>query len=195
MFRTGHALIAAARSIRKRLRVFANPVFRAKRAEPLEFEQILTRFAIYLIITIYLSWSFSYESLSSYSAWMILGMGGCGWGLGIFILVHLVIWPARHFTRRALSISADAAGVSLLIGLGEESAAIFFPVYLWVTLGNGFRYGVAYLYGAIAVNLFSFLVMASLTPYWRESWQFFRRIGARYFPYSALRRKTDPEFA
>ncbi len=172
MFRTGHVEIAAAHSIRKRLRALVGLLLRAKHAEPLEFEQILTRFAIYLIITIYLSWSFSYEGLSGHSAAIILAMVVCAWGLGIFFLVHLVIWPDRHLLRRALSISTDAAALSLLIGFGEESAAIFFPVYLWVTLGNGFRYGVAYLYGAIAVNLVGFVIMACLTPYWRESWQF-----------------------
>ena len=39
-------------------------------------------------------------------------------------------------------------------------------VYLWVTLGNGFRYGEKYLYLSTAVSLVGFASVALFTPYW-----------------------------
>ncbi len=40
--------------------------------------------------------------------------------------------------------------------LGESSAAAVAAIYLWVTLGNGFRYGTRYLYGHAALSLAGF---------------------------------------
>ena len=44
--------------------------------------------------------------------------------------------------------------------------APWFGVYLWVTLGNGFRYGEKYLYLSTAVSLLGFATVAKFTPYW-----------------------------
>ena len=63
-------------------------------------------------------------------------------------------------------------GPYLLIHYGDRSAAIFFPVYLWVILGNGFRFGIEYMCGSMLANGVCFLLMAAATPYWRQEWQF-----------------------
>ena len=86
--------------------------------------------------------------------------------------MHLALCPHRRLERRTASICTDAVSLSLLLGFAERSAAMFFPVYIWVTLGNGFRFGLGYMYGAIAANAGCFIVMALLTPYWRDAWQF-----------------------
>jgi two-component system sensor histidine kinase RpfC len=147
-------------------------LLKAKAAEPLELEQMMTRYAVGGIITAYVVFSYSYEELHDRSGRIILIFIIGAWILGLSFLIHLMIWPAQRLPRRIASILGDAAMLSTLIGFGEESAAIFFPVYLWVTLGNGFRYGIGYLYGAIVANLAGFLIMAFVTPYWRDAWQF-----------------------
>jgi len=39
-------------------------------------------------------------------------------------------------------------------------------------LGNGFRFGISYMYGSMAANGISFILVALTTPYWRQEWQF-----------------------
>ena len=147
-------------------------VLRARRAEPLEFDQIVVRFAVGFVITTYAAVSHLLEEPDARSAAVIVALLVGAWVLGAAFLVHLALWPHRRLERRTASICTDAVALSLLIGFGERSAAMFFPVYLWVTLGNGFRFGIGYMYGAIVANAGSFIIMALLTPYWREAWQF-----------------------
>jgi two-component system sensor histidine kinase RpfC len=147
-------------------------IARARRAEPLEFDQIVVRFAVGFVITTYAAVSHLLEDPDAKSAAVIVALLVGAWVLGGAFLAHLALWPHRRLERRTASICTDAVALSLLIGFGERSAAMFFPVYLWVTLGNGFRFGIGYMYGAIAANAGCFIVMAVLTPYWREAWQF-----------------------
>ncbi len=150
----------------------ADRLVRAKRAEPLEFEQILIRYLLGAIITVYAVFSYAFESLHARTGLLIAMLLVCAWGSGLAFLIHLMCWPTRRVERRLASIIADAVALSLLLGYGEKSAAMFFPVYLWVILGNGFRYGVRYLYAAIAANLVAFLTIVLAGSYWREAWQF-----------------------
>ncbi len=147
-------------------------IVRARRAEPLEFDQIVVRFAVGFVITTYAAVSHLLEEPDARSAAVIVALLVGAWVLGAAFLAHLALWPHRRLERRTASICTDAVALSLLIGFGERSAAMFFPVYLWVTLGNGFRFGIGYMYGAIVANAGSFIVMAMLTPYWRDAWQF-----------------------
>jgi two-component system, sensor histidine kinase RpfC len=155
----------AFRKIRERL-------VSAWRSEPLEFSQILTRYAVGIVITLYAIIDPALEpqvnSRSSSIAILLI----VAWFVGFGLLAHLVIWPRRRVVRRTASICADAIALSLLIHYGERSAAIFFPVYLWVILGNGFRFGIGYMYASMAANGLCFILMMLWTPYWRQEWQF-----------------------
>ena len=146
---------------------------RALRSEPLEFSQMLTRYAVGVAITLYaiLSPVFERHESSSSTASIALLMA-VAWAIALGLLVHLAVYPERRIARRAVSICMDAFVVSLLIHYGERSAAIFFPVYLWVILGNGFRFGIQFMYLSMAANGISFIIMVLLTPYWRQEWQF-----------------------
>jgi diguanylate cyclase (GGDEF)-like protein len=52
--------------------------------------------------------------------------------------------------------------------LGEGGAAAVAAIYLWVTLGNGFRYGVAYLYACAILSIIGFGSVYLFSDYWHE---------------------------
>ena len=56
----------------------------------------------------------------------------------------------------------------LSVGLGTvgELAAPWWWVYLWVTFGNGFRYGVRFLYTSAGLSLLGFGTVVSINPFW-----------------------------
>ncbi len=140
------------------------------RSEPLEFSQMLTRYAVGIVITLYAIVDPAFTGSSTTASIIVLLV--VAWVIGIGLLVHLVLFPEKRIARRTVSICADAFAISLLIHYGERSAAIFFPVYLWVILGNGFRFGIRFMYASMAANSISFIIMVLLTPYWRQEWQF-----------------------
>ncbi|MDB5383064.1 MAG: multi-sensor hybrid histidine kinase, partial [Rhodospirillales bacterium] len=84
------------------------------------------------------------------------------------LFVHIRGKPEPHVGRRAVALLTDIGFLSLTLYAGGEHAAILFPIYLWATLGNGFRFGVGWLYAAMALSAACFLVVMLLTPFWRD---------------------------
>jgi diguanylate cyclase (GGDEF)-like protein len=69
--------------------------------------------------------------------------------IGIFLLI--VIWPQASPSRRLIGMVFDFGMTSYFMYVMEDNGILFFPVYLWVTIGNGLRYGARYLYTAMAM--------------------------------------------
>lgn len=90
--------------------------------------------------------------------------------VGIFMLV--VIWPHASPTRRLLGMMFDFGITSYFMYVMKDSGILFFPLYLWVTIGNGLRYGTRYLYTAMLISIVSFVIVFSSSAYWKEQWGF-----------------------
>ncbi len=70
--------------------------------------------------------------------------------------------------RRIAAMAMDYATCSFLLTYTGEAGSPLLVVYLWVTLGNGFRYGVAYLYTATAMAITGFVLVLAYSPYWSQ---------------------------
>jgi len=55
----------------------------------------------------------------------------------------------------------------LMFATNDAGAALAF-VYLWVTIGNGFRYGVRYLIACATLSVVGFSVVLFTTPFWKQ---------------------------
>ncbi|OOG23379.1 hybrid sensor histidine kinase/response regulator [Thioalkalivibrio denitrificans] len=82
------------------------------------------------------------------------------------ILLAIFLWPEASRSRRILGMAGDMTGASLSLLLGGEAGAPILVVYLWVIVGNGFRYGPGYLYLATAMALVGFAGVFLLSPFW-----------------------------
>jgi diguanylate cyclase (GGDEF)-like protein len=90
--------------------------------------------------------------------------------VGLFALI--VIWPQASPPRRLLGMTLDFGTLSYLMYVMEDKGILFFAIYLWVTIGNGLRYGARYLHTAMTVSIVSFAVVFGNSAYWREQWGF-----------------------
>jgi len=99
------------------------------------------------------------------------------WTLGIkfvltFLLFALIIyastifWPHPSTARRVTGILVDTIGQSYALYITGPLGAPWYGLYLWIILGNGFRYGEKYLYLSTTVSLIGFACVAKFTPYW-----------------------------
>jgi len=144
----------------------------ARRVEPLEFEQLVLRYLIGVFTTSCALISWYYGLLEP---WQVLALSlfiPIAWVIAAGFMLHYALWPRRRVERRAGTIIFDAVTLSLFIYFGGAAASIFFPVYLWVILGNGFRFGIPYMYGAMAANGICFLLVVTYTPKWQADWAF-----------------------
>ena len=89
-------------------------------------------------------------------------------GIAILIVALSLANLKASPLRRIVAMSMDYATCSFLLTYTGEAGSPLLVVYLWVTLGNGFRYGVAYLYTATAMAIAGFVLVLALSPYWSQ---------------------------
>jgi two-component system sensor histidine kinase RpfC len=82
---------------------------------------------------------------------------------------HILVQPGISKWRRIFAIVTDLGFLSYGIHVGGELAALFYPIYLWVIFGNGFRFGLNYLLFAAAVGVTGFAAVAATTEYWLDN--------------------------
>ena len=96
---------------------------------------------------------------------LILPPGFAGtWLLLVLLLLH----PAPSVPRRLLGNMLDMAMVSAFLYVGGAMAAPWYLIYLWVTFGNGFRYGTRFLEVSAVLGAAAFALVIHITPVWRD---------------------------
>ena len=98
--------------------------------------------------------------LPKLSWWILVSIG---------IFLHIRWRPAPSTPRRGFALLLDMGFLTWFLHVGGELAAPFFPVYLWVTLGNGARFGTRWLLAAMAVFILGFGWVVLTTPFWRDN--------------------------
>lgn len=80
----------------------------------------------------------------------------------------IVIWPQKSPVRRITGMVLDFSAISASMHFGDEGGAPIYPLYLWVTFGNGFRYGLPYLASSVVVAVCGFVIVLMTTDFWRQ---------------------------
>lgn len=142
-------------------------VVRRVRSRPdTEFQQAFIRIVIGLAFAFYFTNKNVLAGYPEHATWVAFLMWSfVAWAVVLTLLALL----SREISpiRRYLGMLSDTLITTYLMTVtGEAGAALVF-VYLWVTLGNGFRYGIRYLVacGALSVAGFGYVIGAS--PFWQ----------------------------
>lgn len=130
-------------------------------------ELALLRVTIGALVIAYLSWHGAFSESTDGSTILLYRSMGVIYGiLALGILLVLLLRPFESVALRLFGMMLDLGFCSyILYGTGELGAPLFF-LYYWVTVGNGFRWGVKYLYAAMLVSLASFGTVFLLSDYW-----------------------------
>jgi two-component system, sensor histidine kinase RpfC len=89
--------------------------------------------------------------------------------VGFGILTAIALRPGVSRTRRVIGMLADYTMMGAAMHLMGAHLAPVYVVYLWVTIGNGLRFGPRYLLAAVGLASASFLIVITTTPYWLEN--------------------------
>ena len=84
------------------------------------------------------------------------------------IFFSIVSNPRVSPLRRVLGAILDTGGVTFFMCQTGAYGAPLFLVYVWYTLGNGFRYGPKYLICSLGLNIVGFSVVLWLSPFWNQ---------------------------
>jgi two-component system sensor histidine kinase RpfC len=132
-----------------------------------EHEQILIRDVIAVAIVVGLTVAALREQPAPQIGALLLIAGSYLLG-ALLLLAHLLYDPRPQPVRRYIGMLIDMLALTLVLLLGRDTSAFFYPFYLWITLGMGFRYGRSYLLVSAALSLVSFGVVIAATEYWRS---------------------------
>ncbi|MCW5771795.1 MAG: response regulator [Rhodospirillaceae bacterium] len=98
----------------------------------------------------------------------MLNITGAFYGLCLLMMIHLIDYPAVSPARRVLGLTLDQVCMSLAMYLGGAFVAPFYGVYLWTTLGCGFRYGIPYLALSAGLSAVGFGITVAFSPFWAD---------------------------
>jgi two-component system sensor histidine kinase RpfC len=144
---------------------FARRLHERIRARPdTEFQQALIRFIIGVIAYLYFSssWIAHTDFISSSIHFIALFFISTA----SLILASTLMSLRASPRRRLFGAIVDFSTATFMMLIGGETSAPLVGLYLWVTLGNGFRYGVPYLYFSTVLSAVGFGSVLAFNPFW-----------------------------
>ncbi len=84
----------------------------------------------------------------------------------IGVLLAVVIWPSENVPRRLLGSLADNGTATAVMFLAEDAGTAMIGVYLFVSFGNGFRYGRTYLFISQALAIVGLTSVLLFDDFW-----------------------------
>jgi two-component system sensor histidine kinase RpfC len=138
---------------------------RLRRSGDREYEMLGNRVAIGALVSIYTLVFVAGEGETGSRLRLLCG----AYCLGALLLLHPLVWPGPSRVRRVAAVLMDIGALSYSFYLGGASASPLFAIYLWVILGNGFRFGLRWLYLSTGASVLGFGVVVLCTPYWLDN--------------------------
>ncbi|MDB5367558.1 MAG: signal transduction histidine kinase [Rhodospirillales bacterium] len=147
-------------------RTFTALARRFTRRPDTEHQQALIRVVIMGVIVVYLAATRAPGTkLFEFDGAFVAGL----WFLTAFpILLWIALRPGVSHVRRLIGMVGDFGALSIVLLLDGETGTPLFLMYLWVGLGNGFRYGLRALLLATAISASFFAVVLYFSPFWRD---------------------------
>ncbi|NIR29486.1 MAG: response regulator [Gammaproteobacteria bacterium] len=136
-----------------------------------EPEQAVIRLSIGILIFAYLWISAQFRALDSEHIYG-LTIAGAFVVFSFGILAAIAIRPRKSVPRRLLGMFGDLSTLTAFMYLTGEVGTPLYFVYLWVTFGNGFRYGVKYLYVSMLMSGAGFGFLLFQNDFWSAHFKF-----------------------
>jgi two-component system sensor histidine kinase RpfC len=130
-----------------------------------EHAQALVRIGVLSVVLLYLLLRPSQNSAYV----LVLQMVASGFVVGSFLIAWILKQPGVSHLRRAIGMMFDyGLMAAAMIRLGEPLAWVY-VIIMWVTIGNGLRYGNRYLKIAVAAAVATFGSVLLLNEYWMRN--------------------------
>jgi len=133
-----------------------------------EHEQAIVRIAIVLLLVIYALAGYANHPEAATRHLYGVIVASSYLVLSVVYVALIVISPGVSPVRRLVAMVTDFSVLSALMHFGGAWGAPLYPIYLWITFGNGFRYGNRYLAASAGTSLALFVLMTLVTDYWRS---------------------------
>ncbi|KQN94614.1 MULTISPECIES: response regulator [Stenotrophomonas] len=134
-----------------------------------EHAQALVRIVMIALILCYVLLSAGRWSLPPAQLRLVIALILIAQGLSLALMGWLLWKPGRSDLRRILGMVDDYALMSAAMSTIGEPMACIYVVVMWVTVGNGMRFGNRYLMLAVVMATASFGITLALSDYWQRN--------------------------
>ncbi|HUQ74779.1 MAG TPA: ATP-binding protein, partial [Burkholderiales bacterium] len=134
-----------------------------------EHEQAIVRLIVgtvlflYLVPQAYISSAGTFDLGHSYWAVMLIFML-----CSAAILLDCLRTTRVSVTRRIVAATLDTTTVTFFMAQTGSYGLPLFLVYIWVSLGQGFRYGPGYLLISLGLSVAGFTAVLAISDFWRQ---------------------------
>lgn len=135
-----------------------------------EHGQAIVRLAVLFVVLVYMLVRQSVDqSAVDPSTTAVMAMVATGFVVGAGLLVAIVANPGVSHVRRIIGMVSDYGLMgAAMIEIGEPLAWVYI-ILMWVTVGNGLRYGNRYLCAAVLAACLSFGAVVLNNDYWLQN--------------------------
>lgn len=99
----------------------------------------------------------------------VLGYFTCYTPIALGLLYVIRRYPGHYPARRLFSMVNDYAGLAFAIIVGCQVMLPIYAMIMWVTVGNGLRFGSRYMIVAAIMAQVTLATITALTPYWQAN--------------------------
>jgi two-component system sensor histidine kinase RpfC len=133
-----------------------------------EHEQALIRLAVGVVFFVYLLPEALQEGTEAWALEKSLFLPMVGFmALAAAIFAAIVISPGKSRPRRVFGAVVDSAATSYFLARTGVNGLPLYVVYLWIIVGNGFRYGRFYLLNTLALSVVGFALVLYTSAFWQ----------------------------
>jgi two-component system, sensor histidine kinase RpfC len=74
--------------------------------------------------------------------------------------------PRLSHVRHTITMVADVSAITAAMYLAGPKGSVLYVIFLWLSIGNGFRYGLPYMFLCVALSLVGFGTLLITSSYW-----------------------------
>ncbi|MEO6104299.1 MAG: ATP-binding protein [Pseudoxanthomonas sp.] len=134
-----------------------------------EHGQALVRLVIFIGVMVYLLLGAALGGVAQDVSQTALAMSSIGVLIGSVLFCWILWAPGKSNARRIIGMFADYGLMSTAMALMGEPLAWLYVIMMWVTVGNGLRYGNRFLAGAVSMAASGFAVVLLTNAYWESN--------------------------
>ena len=136
----------------------------------LELEQSMMRLVLVAVGLAYGIAVVSQDVLDTNAMAPVVALGYLYLFVAAFSILHIYLRPQGSRWRHSIYMTFDIIVTSIVMHNFAEYGTPYFVFYIWLTVGNGFRYGYRELILCAALSLVGFSIVSLTTEYWKEQY-------------------------
>lgn len=133
-----------------------------------DVEQAFLRVLVTMIVLAYGTWVGIADGVFPLELRIALICGCVTGSAGLWMLYRFHASPARPPYMRSFGIAADIIPITAGLFLAGEIGVPLVGLYLWITVGNGFRFGPRYLLQSYVLSGICFAMLLAFSPFWQQ---------------------------